>query len=186
MRAGNGKNKKITIIMVILAIVLGASLCLEKEHERATNQRTMVEENNIKYYFRGDSGDYSFDGARKVLNETPVEGAIKETVNYEDRLSVWREEGDIWKVTIEENIGETPQNTWHTKYRFRSGSDFSEETLVEERDFHSNYKRSFYIITENYATPEDLRQIIENGENICAGLNAGNVAYSEKACIVTE
>ena len=34
----------------------------------------MVEENNIKYYFRGDSGDYSFDGARRVLNETPVEG----------------------------------------------------------------------------------------------------------------
>lgn len=186
MRAGNGKNKKITIIMVILAIVLGASLCSEKEHERATNQRTMVEENNIKYYFRGDSGDYSFDGARRVLNVKPYEDIITKAVNNEVRLSIWYEGGDIWRVTYEKNTIEKPEYKWHSTDSFRSGSDFSEETLVEERDFHSKYKRSFYMITERYATPEYLRQIIENGENICAGLNAGNAAYLEKACIVTE
>lgn len=183
MRADTGRIKKVAIIMAILAIVLCAIFWSEKQ---ASIKRTMVEENDIKYYFRGDSGDYSFDGARWLLTVKPYEDIITKAVNNEVRLSIWYEGGDIWRVTYEKNTIEKPEYKWHSTDSFRSGSDFSEETLVEERDFHSNYKRSFYMITERYATPEYLRQIIENGELICAGLNAGNAEYLDKACIVTE
>ena len=182
--------RKILIILLLLGAVQCVSSCKKNEVEYSPLKRTMVEENGIKYYFREDVGGYDFSEAKWVLTVAPKEDAIKEILDNEVKLSVRNAGEDLWKVTLEDTIiGQTFQGkeyTWDETYWFRSGSDFSEETLVKETGFHPYYKKSFYIITNQYATPEDLKQIIENGEIICAELNAGNAAYLEKALIVTE
>ena len=190
MKNNIGIYRKILIIPLLLSVVLCVSSCKKYEVEYSPLKRTMVEENEIKYYFREGVGEYHFSEAKWVLTVVPKEDAIKEILNNEVKLSLWSEGEDLWHVTLEKTIiGQDFQGkeyTWDETYWFRSESDFSEETLVEEPHFHSNYKRSFYTITEHYATPDDLKQIIENGEIICAGLNSGNVAYLDKAYIVYE
>lgn len=190
MRVKARRYNNTVIAMLLFGIILCEGACQKHEYEYPKYKQTMIEDNETKYYFWKDSGGYSFYGARWTLTETPKEGDIEETTNNEKKMSIFAVGGDIWRVTLQEASIEKDlqeqEYTWHSTYSFKSESDFSEETLVEEPHFHSNYRRSFYIITEHYATPEALKQIIENGEIICAGLNLGNVVYLDKAYIVYE
>jgi hypothetical protein len=148
----------------------------------------MIEENGIKYFLRGGSEDYSFDEARLELE--PKDGFRKEIVDNRAQMSIDHLSSGYWQVylhdTVEDNGINGEEGFFTEGYAFKSEGDFSEETIVDEPSFHDNHKTSYYYITNWFATPEELRQIVENGEIICAELNAGNVAYLEKAYIVTE
>ena len=122
----------------------------------------LKEDDGVKYYYSIDDNEYHLE---KAIKTVIPRGDIRDVVDNKGELRVDRR-GDSWTVDVVYNYYTEFNDKYTSRHEFVCyGNTFTAESL-QEVYIGDSYIWDYRLITEHFATAEELRELIANGERI--------------------